>query len=234
MARELGLTAEGVKVLELGAGTGWLGVTVARNLPAAALVCLTEQEGGLNWLRHNVELNRQRGLPLGNVAVQACDWLEFGPPDQQPGSSSGGGSSGDAEPQPPSTQPLQQQPDTFQDCVPSAAAPAALTLPPAISSQPAGLPAAAGGQAPVDLRSVRWDFILGSDLIYNEIGSRCLPRVLAALAGPSTVVLYCHTKHRYDLLDLEFFQTLEACGLQCQEVRWGHAALVAHGESVLP
>lgn len=62
----------------------------------------------------------------------------------------------------------------------------------------------------------------GSDLIYNEVGSRCLPRVLGALAGPVTRVLYCHTKHRYDLLDLEFFEQLDACGLDCQEVglRW--------------
>ena len=31
-------------------------------------------------------------------------------------------------------------------------------------------------------------------------------------------MLYCHTKHRFDLLDMEFFEQLEACGLACQEV----------------
>ena len=31
-------------------------------------------------------------------------------------------------------------------------------------------------------------------------------------------VLYAHTKHRFDLLDLEFLQRLQACGLQAQEV----------------
>lgn len=51
-----------------------------------------------------------------------------------------------------------------------------------------------------------------------QVGSRCLPRVLGALVRPGTVALYCHTKHRFDLLDWEFFAELEACGLQCEEV----------------
>lgn len=68
------------------------------------------------------------------------------------------------------------------------------------------------------LANQQWDFILGSDLIYNEVGSRCLPRVLAALAGSGTRILYCHTKHRYDLLDADFAEQLEACGLTCEEV----------------
>ncbi len=51
-----------------------------------------------------------------------------------------------------------------------------------------------------------------------QVGSRCLPRVLGALVRPCTVALYCHTKHRYDLLDMEFFQELDGCGLRCEEV----------------
>lgn len=51
-----------------------------------------------------------------------------------------------------------------------------------------------------------------------QVGSRCLPRVLGALVRFATVALYCHTKHRFDLLDMEFFQELQGCGLQCEEV----------------
>lgn len=40
---QLGLNAPGVRIVELGAGCGWLGATCARNLPNAGLVCLTEQ-----------------------------------------------------------------------------------------------------------------------------------------------------------------------------------------------
>lgn len=157
---ELGLQHPGIRVLELGAGTGWLGVTVARNLPAAALVCLTEQEGGLGWLNHNVQLNATRGLPLGHVRVQACDWQEYGD----------GGGGGDRPGQPAAAaagQPEQQQNKQHAQQQSEQ------------QQQPSGA---------VDLRSTHWDVILGSDLIYNEIGSRCLPKVLAALAAPDTQV----------------------------------------------
>lgn len=81
----------------------------------------------------------------------------------------------------------------------------------------------------------------------RQVGSRCLPRVMAALAGSSTRILYCHTRHRYDLLDAEFFAELEAGGLCCEEVRraalekWHHSAclmltggLVYSGGRLLP
>ena len=63
------------QVLELGAGCGFLGLTIARNLPAAAEVCLTEQEdgGALDHLRLNVQQNIH--LPgIQCVTVAACDW----------------------------------------------------------------------------------------------------------------------------------------------------------------
>ncbi len=50
-----------------------------------------------------------------------------------------------------------------------------------------------------------------------------LPRVLRALARPHTQVYYTHTKHRFDHLDMEFVQQLEAVGLECQEV-WAPTA----------
>ena len=181
---ELDLSHPGLRIIELGSGTGWLGATVARNCPSAALVCLTEQEEGVPWLQHNIELNRQRGLGLANVRVQACDWRHVA-------AAGGGGSGGNQQP----------------------------ASPPAAAGSAAAVAAADGDDPPpIDLQGTAWDLCLGSDLIYNEVGSTCLPRVLAALAGPSTHILYCHTKHRFDLLDLEFFQNLEACCLVCQEV----------------
>lgn len=192
-APELGLQSPGLRLLELGAGCGWLGATVARNLPFAGLVCLTEQQGGggCDWLAHNVARNAARGLPLAAVRVTPCDWTAYG------------GAAGGAAP-PPSTP----------------APPAAYARP------PAGPPASEGAAAaPLDLAAVEWDFIIGSDLIYNSVGSQCLPAVLAALAGASTRVFYCHTKHRYDLLDWEFFEALEASGLACEEVVEPGAAL---------
>ena len=92
-------------VLELGSGTGWLGMMVARNAPAVERIYLSEMlEGGaFAWLQHNVSLNltltltpfpspdpnprpgpapNQVGLnaALSLRAVQAipCDWAWFG------------------------------------------------------------------------------------------------------------------------------------------------------------
>lgn len=72
----------------------------------------------------------------------------------------------------------------------------------------------------------RWDFIVGSDLVYSEDGCRLLPRVLAQLSSPETVILYAHTKRRFEMLDSDFFQHLELEGLVVEEVkeRWAPAA----------
>ena len=150
-APQLGLHRPGLRLLELGAGTGWLGVTVARNLPDAALVCLTEQEGGLAHLASNVALNAERGLRLGHVRVQPCDWRVYGDGGGD-GGAAGGSRAGQQQPDMPPQQQQQQQEQQ---------------------------------QPPLDLQA-EWDVIFGSDLIFNEIGSRCLPRVLAALVRPHT------------------------------------------------
>lgn len=65
----------------------------------------------------------------------------------------------------------------------------------------------------------RWDFIVGSDLVYNEDGCQLLPRVFAQLSTPETVILYAHTKRRFEMLDSDFFQNLELEGLVVEEVR---------------
>ena len=64
------LRQRGARVLELGAGCGWLGLCLARALPEAGLVVLTEQPG--EALRHtlrNVAANRDC-----RVATAELDW----------------------------------------------------------------------------------------------------------------------------------------------------------------
>ena len=153
------LIAPDIRILELGSGCGWLGLTTAHNLPTASRIVLTEQEGGgaCEWLAHNVLLHTSSSPRLKDrVHVVPCDWIEY---------------------------------------------------------------SNSNASTPLPLTSERWDFIIGSDLIYNTVGSRLLPRVLRNLMHAETIVLYCHTKHRFDLLDMEFFDTLtKECGLVCEEV----------------
>lgn len=66
---------------------------------------------------------------------------------------------------------------------------------------------------------MRWDFILGSDLVYNEDGTCLLPAVISRLASDNTCVLYCHTKRRFENMDYEFFDNLLREGLEYTEVR---------------
>ncbi len=48
-----------------------------------------------------------------------------------------------------------------------------------------------------------------------------LPLVLRRLSTPGRTVAcyYCHTRHRFDHLDLEFEERLRGAGLRCEEVR---------------
>ena len=69
------------------------------------------------------------------------------------------------------------------------------------------------------------DFLLGSDLVYEESGVKMLPKVIAAkllstrCKEPDSFMLYAHTKHRYDGMDVDFFENLEKEGLDYEEVR---------------
>ena len=64
------LRQRGARVLELGAGCGWLGLCLARALPEAGLVVLTEQPGeALRHTQRNVAANRDC-----RVATAELDW----------------------------------------------------------------------------------------------------------------------------------------------------------------
>ena len=66
-------------VLELGAGCGWLGMSLAREYPQIKRVVLTElvDGGALAWLEHNVEANRRNGSLAPSVSAAALDWAWF-------------------------------------------------------------------------------------------------------------------------------------------------------------
>eukprot|EP00397_Hematodinium_sp_SG-2012_P012626 GEMP01012802.1.p1 GENE.GEMP01012802.1~~GEMP01012802.1.p1 ORF type:complete len:259 (+),score=47.58 GEMP01012802.1:79-855(+) len=85
-----------------------------------------------------------------------------------------------------------------------------------------------------------WDIIIGSDLVYNEIGARLLPEVMRAQVSacasnsscrcdsekPTTCkcrirskgIFYAHTFHRFDQFDESFLECLENQGLSVQEI----------------
>lgn len=176
-------------LIELGAGTGFLGMSLAVKFDVGQVV-LTEmpQGGALEWLAHNVERNRRVGHDLSTVRTAAFDWAWI---DHDAKASS------------------------------------------------ASAVCDAATQEFDRLCSTTWDFVLGSDLVYNESGVNMLPRVLATLAQESTKVLYAHTLNRFEFLDRDFFEALASVGLQCrsvwpedgEEVNFGSAAVdyaVAH------
>eukprot|EP00966_Prymnesium_polylepis_P192989 4472848-Prymnesium_polylepis.1 len=63
------------RILELGAGTGFLGMSLASRFTVEQMVLTEMVHGGaLDWLDHNVERNRQAGLELASVRTAALDW----------------------------------------------------------------------------------------------------------------------------------------------------------------
>ncbi|PNH03406.1 hypothetical protein TSOC_010543 [Tetrabaena socialis] len=218
----LGLLRPGVSVLELGSGLGWLGMSLARNLPDVGLVVMTEQEegGGVDWLRHNLRLNT-RLASSGKLQVVPCDWLHYGQLGAQAGELGdnplGAPGAGELQEEPasrvPQPAPCQGAGSTDRAAVSPAHSPGAAGA--------AGECSGGSGQPECSaswLAQQQWDFIIGSDLVYNTVGAVCLPRVMRALARPNTRILYCHTKHRFDTYDIQFFEELAACGLACSEV----------------
>ena len=133
MQDDLKLKRPGLSILELGAGCGWLGMTLAQNLTSAS-VCVTEMEhgGALEHLEHNVRLNRTRH-PMENLRVAACDWSLWL--------------------------------DSTSDC--ESDVQEGFVAAPNVDKQ----------TSKSDLSSQKWDLIVGSDLVYNEIGIKMLPKV---------------------------------------------------------
>ena len=215
VADDIGLSRPGAQIVELGAGTGWLSMALAKNLPNAKRVVATEMGAGgaLRWLRRNVRANEQTGSVRACMRVlttEECDWSTYlgGEPTR-----SGYGddvapatSSPDVETEKAETAETETDVETRST-------------------------ASASTSTSSTLDSTAWDFVLGSDLVYDDAGVAMLPRVFRRLLDNAAkarergekrkrpVAYYAHTKYRYELRDIEFFAEMSRRGLVVTEVR---------------
>ena len=61
------------RILELGAGTGWLGITLAQHLgDECQKMALSDRKG--TWLEANLEEAENQGIPCANVTCLGMDW----------------------------------------------------------------------------------------------------------------------------------------------------------------
>ena len=65
-----------VRILELGSGTGWLGLTIADNIQNLEEIRLTEQEAGMGFLQRNIEyhLVNRRIKNSDRVTTSTFEW----------------------------------------------------------------------------------------------------------------------------------------------------------------
>ena len=214
VADDIGLSRPGAQIVELGAGTGWLSVALAKNLPNAERVVATEMRAGgaLRWLRRNVRANER----IDTLATEECDWSTYlgGEPTK---SGYGDDVANDVAPATDAPRPETEKSETETETEIETAR------------------SASASSSPSTLDSTAWDFIVGSDLVYDDSGVAMLPRVFRRLldnahanARAATdrgeknappAAYYAHTKYRYELRDIEFFAEMSRRGLVMTEVR---------------
>jgi len=68
---------QGAKILELGSGTGWLGCTLARNLPEAEMIQLTDLPVVLDELLPYCNNFAEEHLARNNLFVCSCNWKDY-------------------------------------------------------------------------------------------------------------------------------------------------------------
>lgn len=191
-------------------------------------------DGAVEWLQQNIQLNHTVLGPAAaaRLVVLPCDWRDYGAAEQ---SSSATGTSqedcrcqqhtGEQELATSTDQPSPCHIISATDCS-DPAPPQSPPSPPAPAERAEcddlhrGIAGREGPDLSVSLlHSTQWDLVIGSDLVYNDVGCALLPRVLRRFAGPRTTILYAHTRHRFDNYDQMFFEGVAAVGLQCSEVR---------------
>uniref|UniRef100_A0A061SCC0 Uncharacterized protein n=1 Tax=Tetraselmis sp. GSL018 TaxID=582737 RepID=A0A061SCC0_9CHLO len=167
----LGLCKPGAALLELGAGCGWLGLTLARNLPDCT-VLLTEQSasGAVEHLWKNISANSN--LVGNRVSAEAFDWTYF---------AEGRAKCSD------SSEPKQKMHSSLF-------------------------------HTEQKIASSNWEFVIGSDLVYNQTGVEILPEVLSHFAKRGSTVLYGHSLNRFDFMDVAFVQNLRDKGLKVKKL----------------
>lgn len=141
-------------------------------------VVVTEQEagGGLAWLQHNVCLNAHLPGVKDKVRAVACDWLDFR------GAAEGG--NGDAGVAAAAAGPSAEAAERAAGAVGAATGAHGGAAGEGSGEQGHGGEEAAAAatsalacSSTAWLLSQQWDFIIGSDLVYNEVGTTYLPKV---------------------------------------------------------
>ncbi|MEW5302862.1 MAG: hypothetical protein WDW38_004030 [Sanguina aurantia] len=233
-AGSLGLHRPEINILELGAGVGHTSLCLARNLPSVGRVCATDMatDGAVEWLQHNVQLNHAVLGPAAasRLVVLPCDWRDYG--CSTPGSRGGVAhqvcaASGGAVGGPTGTRTHQHCKRARSAAASSGGTPEDVTTTESTDtdhtcsspSADAEGPSQGASSCPDPLDCTQWDLVIGSDLVYNDIGCALLPHVLRRFAGPHTTILYAHTRHRFDNYDQMFLEGVAAVGLLCSEVR---------------
>jgi hypothetical protein len=178
-----------------------LGCLVARNTPAAAEVCLTEQAfgGALEHLRLNVQANRH--LPnMGSVTTCACDWTHFMDARLVQAVRSGAAVGDDCNKsiQGSAAAGVEQQQQNHLDRVVQRQQQQQQSTEPMQVTDAAGQGSSSSSNASLSAAEVadmahllcsRWDIIIGSDLVYNSAGAHLATAAAAAALACSVA---CH------------------------------------------
>jgi hypothetical protein len=65
-------------------------------------------------------------------------------------------------------------------------------------------------------KKTKWDFIIGSELVYSPITCKLLPECIKQLISPETRVYYAHNMNRFEALDLQLIENFRSCGLSVE------------------